>query len=114
MKLTDLKRTKADQKAQSKGPSVQPEPYPYGTRISLGEDELGKLGVEELPKVGQKMHLRAHAVVHSTSSDEGAGGKRHRRLELQVQKMALEKRGAANAGSMQDAVDNGIDEADGD
>jgi len=111
MKLTDLKRSKSEMQGENPTGAAA-DPYPYGTRISLGEEELGKLGMKDLPKVGQKMHVRAHAVVHSASSEERAGGKKHRRLELQIHKIALEKRGASDAGSMQEAVDNGIDEAD--
>jgi hypothetical protein len=108
-KLVDLKRTKADQKADKPTPAgPADDPYPYGLRVSLGEDELKKLGVD-LPKVGTKMHLRAHAVVHSASQDERQGGKRNRRVELQIQRLALEKRGA---GSMEEAIDNGVDAAD--
>lgn len=114
MKMTDLKRTKADMKTANQPPKVEADPYPSGTRLSLGEDEIGKLGMKELPKVGQKMHVRAHAVVHSVSRDERTGGKPHRRLELQVQKLSVEPRGksGADADSMEDAVGQGIDEAD--
>jgi hypothetical protein len=111
VKMTDLKRTKAEQKPNIPV-KLESDPYPFGTRISFGEDELGKLGMTELPKVGQKMHVRAHAVVHSVSHDERHGGKPNRRVELQIHKIALEKRGGGDAGSMEEAVGNGIDQAD--
>lgn len=110
-KLTDLKVTKKPGKNEPAVSSSE-NGYPYGTRISLGEDEMQKLGMD-MPKVGQKIHLRGHGVVHSASQSESAGGKPRRNVELQLHKISIEKRGG-DPGSMTDAVRNGVDEADED
>lgn len=109
-KLTDLKSTKKPGKGEPT--SAGENGYPYGTRISLDEDSLQKLGMD-MPKVGQKIHMRAHGVVHSASQSESAGGKKRRNVELQLHKVSIEKRGG-EPGSMTDAVRNGVDEADDD
>lgn len=58
--------------------------YPFGLKICLCEGELKKLGLD-LPGVGDVIDLRAFAEV--TSVSDGAGG---RRVELQIQKIAVE------------------------
>lgn len=68
---------------------VQQEEYPYGLRISLGEDELAKLGVTGLPAIDTDMRLSALVCVVSISQHENQGGKPERRVELQIEQMAL-------------------------
>ena len=58
--------------------------YPYGLKICLCEGELKKLDLD-LPNVGDVIDLRAFAEVTSVSDGEGG-----RRVELQIQKIAVE------------------------
>jgi hypothetical protein len=108
MKLTDMKRTKADKKAEDEGydgHKVSEEDYPYGLSIRLDHHSLKKLGMhKELPTVGSKLKLHAHAHVKSASEHSEEGGKKRRHLELELRQMALEEEPGKGKG----------EEADGD
>jgi hypothetical protein len=66
----------------------QPD-YPYGLRISLTERELEKLGLKPDCDIGDIIDLRAFAEVTSVST-ERRDGKDTARVELQIQRLALE------------------------
>lgn len=66
--------------------------YPYGLRICLTHKELEKLSLGDDCDVGDVIDLRAFAVVTSVSSNDVGGGKECR-VELQIQKLALENEG---------------------
>ncbi len=89
--LVSLKKSKAEKK--SSGPTAlansPQEDYSYGTRLSLGKDELEKLGIKDMPKVGTKFKLEAEVEVVSVSAN---AGKDHdsRDLGLQITAMCLE------------------------
>lgn len=89
--LVSLKKTKAQKKSSApqlaSGPSG--EDYSYGTRLSLGKDELEKLGIKDMPKVGTKFKLEAEVEVVSVSAN---AGKDHdsRDMGLQITAMCLE------------------------
>lgn len=93
-KLTDMKRTKADKKAEEeghKGHAMDGEDYPYGLSIRLDHHSLKKLGMHDsLPKVGSKLMLHAHAHVKSASEHSEGGGKKRRHVELELRHMAVE------------------------
>jgi hypothetical protein len=59
--------------------------------LYLEDEHLKKLGLHEMPKVGEKLH--AHIVAHvgavSEDQDRGDGGKPKRRMTLHVHKMEL-------------------------
>lgn len=63
--------------------------YPYGLCISLGKEELEKLGITALPKVGGEMMITAKAVVKSTSAYDTQGEGQDMRVELQITDMDL-------------------------
>ncbi len=86
MALVDMKRTKADT-AKNSG-SI--DDYPYGLHVSLDGPSLDKLGLDALPKVGDTMHLHAHAHVAEVSEHSRDGGKKSRRVELHLRKMELQ------------------------
>lgn len=92
MALVDMKRTKAERAADKKACNVpfSGEDYPYGLSIRLGRDELEKLGITTLPQVGEELELNAVAYVKSASEEQRDGGKKERRIELELRKMELE------------------------
>ena len=59
--------------------------YPYGLRISLGEDELKKLGLDADCDEGDYLDIRAFATVMSVHKEAG-----NTRVELQIEKMSVE------------------------
>lgn len=80
---------------------------PYGESapsVHLHEGHMKKLGIKHLPKVGSKIKVHAHAkVVSARDSQHGQS------LELELHKMGFG--GPAEADSAEDAMDQGIDEA---
>lgn len=56
-KMVDMKRTEADAQSGAMAMPVGPDcgQYPYGLQISLEEDDLAKLGIEDLPAVGTEI-----------------------------------------------------------
>lgn len=89
----DIKQSFASPSDVSGGPSV-PQ-YPYGLCISMEDDTLEKLGLgDDLPEVGEIVHLMGLAKVTSASSREEiqADGtkKTCRRVELQITHLKAE------------------------
>lgn len=64
--------------------------YPYGLTIQLDETVLKKLGITELPSVGQPMRLMAVAEVCSTSQYENQGGS-EKCVSLQITQLGIEQ-----------------------
>jgi hypothetical protein len=94
-------------KLQEKMPMEMPAPktpvYPYGLSICLNEDQLDKLGLDdELPGVGDMIHLCAIAKVTSVSQNEtqieGGEKKIICRIELQITHLATENEDRENRG----------------
>lgn len=70
-------------------PEGSQEKYPWGLRINLGDEELKKLGINELPKVGEKLPLMAMVSVVGVRSNESQNGET-RNVELQITECAME------------------------
>ena len=62
--------------------------YPYGLCISLEKEDMDKLGLSNLPKVGTEVSFMAKAVVKGTSAYETQGGS-DMRVELQITDMEM-------------------------
>lgn len=96
-KMIDMKRTKAERKAEHEGAGhkLGEDDYPYGLSIRLDHHSLKKLGMYEgkLPKVGSKLKIEAHAHVKSTSESSHDGGKPNRHLELELRHIAVHGKG---------------------
>lgn len=92
MALVDLKMSKQDM-ADEASPTA-PEnrnPYPYGVCLTLDTDELAKLGIKELPSVGDECHVEAVGEVTSVSEqDSGNGEQRSVRIQLQMMEVVNE------------------------
>jgi hypothetical protein len=81
--MKDMKRTKKERKEANKPMSYDGEDYAYGLTVSLGPEEVKKLGGLKGIETGQTVHIQAEAKVVSVSDEEGDG----RRVKLQLQKM---------------------------
>jgi hypothetical protein len=62
--------------------------YPYGLRLELNDETMKKLGLEELPDVGETMMLKAKVVVERVSQNDTKDGKRQD-MSLQITEMEL-------------------------
>lgn len=64
--------------------------YPYTLMITLTDRELTMLNLSHDCEVGDVIDLRAFAVVTSCSSHDSKHGGKSCRVELQIQKLAVE------------------------
>ena len=109
MKLTDMKRTPAELKAEKERwnkPSAPDMPqYGYGLRICLDREALAKLGVKAASlNVGDTVTVTAQCEVCEISQNDSTRSK-NSRVELQIEKMALKP----GANSAADAVRKGLE-----
>lgn len=108
MKMSDMRRTKAEQKAHSTrfdGP-VEPDDYDHGLHVSLDHDGMNKVGMKETPKAGDEYRIEAHGRVVSTSDNSRAGQTTpDRRVTILIHRMGAEPKSAADDGkSVKDDV----------
>src|SRR5262245_58939063 len=94
----EAKKEIANYPAPCNGANPSTPVYPYGLCIALTEEELDKLKIDELPSVGETIHLCAFAKVTSVSENETetADGKKSKRcrVELQISQLATESEDA--------------------
>jgi len=89
--MTSMKMTAQEVKADTVITKEDNKPrYPWGLRVDLNDDSLSKLGITNLPAVGEKMNLMATVEVTSVSS-HSSGNNNRKSVELQITEMALEK-----------------------
>ena len=109
--LTDMKLTKAEKKKDGPSPcspgKYEGPDYPYGLCLNLDATALGKLGLD-MPKVGETMKIEAFGVVKACRMSQREGGSDDSNVEIQIERLAVEP---AKKKTMQDAVDEGIEEA---
>lgn len=87
MPMINMKR--APEREEMPGEIEKDEPrYPYGLCISLEKEDMDKLGLSNLPKVGTEVSFMAKAVVKGTSAYETQGGS-DMRVELQITDMEM-------------------------
>ena len=63
--------------------------YSYGLCISLGREELEKLGIEKLPEAGSEMMIKAFAYVKTVRESKEQDGV-EQNVELQITAMGIE------------------------
>ena len=90
-KLTDMELDDED-KLDAVCPMPLPDKprFPYGLKICLTHKELEKLGLDADCDIGDVIDLRAFAVVTSVSKGEGGHEGKYARVELQIEKLAVE------------------------
>lgn len=88
--LVSMKQSKKEKKASEPccGTSSS-EDYPYGLRLDLNDETLEKLGIDDLPAVGDDLDLDAEVQVRSVSENQYEGEDRRRSVTLQITKMKL-------------------------
>jgi hypothetical protein len=96
-KMVPLVRTQADRDAERErlkdmfSPSDDALEYPPGCCLCLTDEVLKKLDLDEMPELGDTIHLCLMAKV-----TEASDGKMGRRIELQVTDLACENEDAEN------------------
>jgi hypothetical protein len=87
--MKSMKLTKAETENASpiEAKAAAPQ-YPWGLRLELNDETMKKLGLKELPDVGEKMVLKANVVVESVSQNDTKDGKRQN-MSLQITDMDL-------------------------
>ena len=68
MNLVDMRLTKAEQAEEKAEAVYTPSDYSYGLVIRLEQEELDKLGIRMLPKVGAEVRFTCVAKVQSVST----------------------------------------------
>ena len=86
--MIDMKNTKASAESTLVAQDMVEE-YPYGLRIRLGNEELSKLGIKEMPAIDTEMKLTALVCVIGINQSDSANGEPYRSVELQIEKMSL-------------------------
>lgn len=94
LKLVSMERTKAEKKAAEKvytSNTFDVPEFPYGLCITLGKDEMAKLGITELPEVGEEMQLVAICKVTRVSASASLADKDEdsKGIDMQITQMAL-------------------------
>lgn len=90
MKIVSMERTKAEKKAAEERCKAMPcdtPDYPWGLNINLGKEELDKLGMKDLPAVGDEMHIYAVCCVTRVSQSASKDGPDSKGVELQITHM---------------------------
>lgn len=63
--------------------------YPYGLGLSLDNDILAKLGIKDLPELGEVMTLVGKVEVVSLSENSSKDNEDHKNVGLQITDMEL-------------------------
>jgi len=95
MKMISMKRTPEDKRedAGEHAPMEAMAPdYPYGLCIHMDKDELDKLGITDLPKVGTEMTMTVKVCVTMVSQSAATGKEAYEQtsVNFQITDMALE------------------------
>ena len=86
MNLIDLKK---DPQPIDSNEMYDEPMYSYGLCISLGKEELEKLGIEKLPEAGSEMMIKAIAYVKTVRESKEKDGV-EQNVELQICAMGIE------------------------
>lgn len=95
LKMVDMRKTPQDTKDSAAMIAPDANIYPYGLCLSLGNEELEKLGLDCDCEVGDMIHLFCLASVTSVSQNATENGE-NKRVELQIKFMSVESEDAEN------------------
>lgn len=108
MAMVDLIESPEEQKKDYGGvmaaPMSDPKPrYPYCLQISFDDDVMEKLGITEMPAVGDTLNFTAESVVTGTNAS-ATGEEECKRISLQITHIDI---GGGEKPSMTDRMYNG-------
>jgi len=111
MKLRDMKRKVESHNDSPEIACCEPsrDEYPWGLRINLGNDELGKLGIDTSGmSAGDTVAIVAQATVTSISENEyeneAEGKVVSRECSLQIKKLAIEPSAPEKKGTLKELL----------
>ncbi len=107
MPLISMARTQKERKLDKAQPVGESPKFPYGLSISLDDESLDKLGIKNLPKVGDFVRLDAVGRIESISQSSHTNST-NRSVSIQIEKLAV-KRGRFKSAT--DAVDAAVKDA---
>ena len=90
-KLVSMKRAeqdKGDGMANAPFEAMAPD-YPYGLCLHLDRDEIKKLGMKDLPKVGTEMPISAIVKVTRVSQSAVEGSDEESSIDLQITDLGI-------------------------
>ena len=91
MKFIDLKRSKKERAEGVHAPAGIEDPYPYGLRVHLDQEELDKLGLDiDQFDVGDEISFMAKGEIVSISENQSQNSE-SQSLSIQIQEMACEE-----------------------
>lgn len=101
--VVSMERTAAEKKAAKERYNSPPDSdveYPWGLCINLGKDEIKKLGLKDLPDVGEEVTICAVCTVTrvSQSASLNATDEDSQGVELQITHMGLVEGADADEG----------------
>lgn len=101
-KMVNMARTpeeKAEQMHRDSFPTPVSEmqDYPYGLCVTLTEEDLEKLDLDDDCEIGDMIDLRAFARVTSVNKNQ-VGGKDRCRVELQIEELSVENEATEEPG----------------
>lgn len=86
MKLVSLKMSKKDAKKRNEV-EYEESPYPYGFRLDVNSDLIGKFPSLKNVKAGSKVRVYALAHVESVHIADEEGQPKKRSVNIQIQKI---------------------------
>lgn len=86
--MTSLLLTETEA-TEENGPMMDKPKYPYGTCLYLDKITLEKLGMTELPTVGNEMTITGKVIVVGTSERQNLEGEKYQSVDLQITDMVL-------------------------
>jgi hypothetical protein len=91
MKLVSMKLSAEKRDAEvAATPEGDAPAYPWGLALHLEHDQLEKLGIDALPKVGATLAIVAKVKVQTTSTQSSVAGGERRSLSLQITDLAVD------------------------
>jgi len=104
--LVSMKRTKKDKSRHNSDHAIGEENFPFGLTLSLDDESLTKLGIDELPAVGEELIIVGVGKVDSVSKSERDNRRGvSRNVSIQLEKLEV---GPFKAKTAEDAVSAAI------
>lgn len=107
MKMISMEKSEESMQ-DCKPVSCEHDKYPYGIRLHLDDECVKKLGIKDLPKVGDKMMIQAVAYVCDASEHMVEGKGTRKSIGLQICEM-----GVSESKQKKEAADEMYEEDEG-